>query len=163
MDWVALFALPAIVVGAACVLGLHNLAALALDSAGAYKVVSAIGTVLIVLGVIALVAVDLWRAVGLFWWGRNGHMHFDRRFFDVCHGVFYARNVSCSTGWPARALYTGDHDSVPEGSKLLGLRTPGQDPLHDAGNGDFRAGKDAVGNPRSAIRRQSRYWLFACP
>jgi hypothetical protein len=66
VDWVALFALPAIVVGSAFVLGLHDLAAFLLDSATARKVVSAIGTALIVLGVIALVAVDVRRAAGLF-------------------------------------------------------------------------------------------------
>jgi len=67
VDWVALFALPAIVMGSALVLGLHDLAAFLLDSATARKVVCVIGTALIVLGVIALVAVDLWRAVGLVW------------------------------------------------------------------------------------------------
>jgi hypothetical protein len=53
--------------GSALVLGLHDLAAFLLDSATARKVVCVIGTALIVLGVIALVAVDLWRAVGLVW------------------------------------------------------------------------------------------------
>jgi hypothetical protein len=69
VDWVALSALPAILVGGLIVFVLSDylLTPIIFDSAFLHDALVWIGCALIVFGFGALVAVDLWRAAMLFW------------------------------------------------------------------------------------------------